>query len=95
MFKFEPHIKPSDTVLDLGCGGGYLLKNLTCARRIGVEVNPSATKTALENGIECYASLDLVPDSSINVAISNHALEHIQNPHEVLGKLRRKLTADC
>lgn len=93
-FKFERHIKPIDVVLDFGCGGGYLLKNLACARRIGVEVNPVAAKTAVENGVECFSSLDLVPDASINVIISNHALEHVQNPYGILEQLRRKLVPD-
>ncbi len=29
-FMFEKHVLPSDTVLDFGCGGGFLLSNLNC-----------------------------------------------------------------
>jgi len=94
IFKFEQHIRPTDVVLDFGCGGGWLLKNLECARRMGVEVNPVAAKVAAENGIECYASLDVAPDESVNVVISNHALEHVHSPYKTLKQLRRKLVSD-
>lgn len=91
IFKFAEHINPSDSVLDFGCGGGYLLKNLACARKCGVEINPVAANIARENGVECYSSLDNIPNSSINVIISNHALEHVSSPFEVLKNLRAKL----
>ncbi len=90
-FKFATHVKPTDIVLDFGCGGGYLLKNLECAQRIGVEINPVAAQTAIENGVECHPSLDTVQDGLINIAISNHALEHGQRPFDTLRYLRKKL----
>lgn len=91
LFKFESHIGPADAVLDFGCGGGYLLKNLNCARRIGLEVNPTAAQRARENGIECHATLDTIADSSIDVVISNHALEHVPSPFQALSDLKAKL----
>ena len=39
--KFEKYIDRSDTVLDFGCGGGFLLGNLNCAVKHGVEINLS------------------------------------------------------
>jgi len=90
-FKFESHIRPADTVLDFGCGGGYLLKNLNCARRVGLEVNPAAAQRAKENGVECHAVLDTIADSSIDVVISNHALEHVPCPFQTLAALKAKL----
>jgi len=90
-FKFCDHIKPTDVVLDFGCGGGYLLKSLSCARRIGVEVNPVAQKVAIENGVDCHNSIDSIQPKSVNVIISNHALEHVSDPLQVLIKLRSKL----
>ena len=35
--KFRKYIRNDDRVLDFGCGGGFLLKNLTCRKRVGVE----------------------------------------------------------
>ena len=91
IFKFIPHVQPSDTVLDFGCVGGYLLKNLTCARRLGVEVNPVASQKAMENGIDCHVTLDTIVDASVDVIISNHALEHVPCPLKTLTDLRAKL----
>jgi len=51
IFKFEKYIKNTDNVVDFGCGGGYLLKNLQCKQKIGVEINDAACKTAQENRI--------------------------------------------
>lgn len=89
--KFEHRIKPSDAVLDFGCGGGYLLKALHCAARIGVEVNPAARACASQNGVTSYADLANVPPRSIDVAISHHALEHVPFPIRTLSDVRSKL----
>lgn len=37
--KFEGYIRTTDVALDFGCGGGFLLKNLACARRIEIKIN--------------------------------------------------------
>jgi SAM-dependent methyltransferase len=89
--KFAEYIGPSDTVLDFGCGGGYLLKSLTCARRLGVEINPDAREMALANGVEAYSTTAEVPDGSCDVVISNHALEHTEKPLDELRELLRTL----
>ena len=91
-FMFEKHISPQDTVLDFGCGGGFLLKNLHCRERIGVEINPVARAYCNNiNEIQCFDSLEFLPDDSIDVAISSHCLEHTANPFEVVAGLFRKL----
>lgn len=90
-FKFEGLIKPDHTVLDFGCGGGYLLANLNCAKRLGVELNPHARATAARNGLEAYASLADISENSVDRVISNHALEHVENPLAILKELLRVL----
>lgn len=89
--KFERCIKPTDTVLDFGCGSGLLLKGLDCARRIGVEINPAAAAHARGIGVEVHDSVEAVPDGCADVVISNHALEHTLRPLDELKGLRRKL----
>lgn len=88
---FRPHVRPSDTVLDFGCGGGFLLGSLDCARRIGVEVNPVARAHAQQLGVECHATIDDIPFSVADVVISNHALEHVPFPIGALRTLRERL----
>ncbi|HEX5215391.1 MAG TPA: class I SAM-dependent methyltransferase [Vicinamibacterales bacterium] len=92
--KFRDLIKPSDTVLDFGCGGGGLLANLSCARKVGVEINPAAREVARSRGIECYAAISDVPDAMADVIVSDHALEHVPFPIAALRELRGKLKSD-
>src|SRR5260370_16308992 len=82
--KFKPYGKPTDGVLDFGCGGGHVLRNLDCARRVGIEINPSARIAAAELGIECHEVIAGVEDESFDVIISNHALEHVPFPISIL-----------
>jgi 2-polyprenyl-3-methyl-5-hydroxy-6-metoxy-1,4-benzoquinol methylase len=89
--KFIEFIAKDDVVLDFGCGGGYLLKQLNCKKRVGVEINLSAATTAMNNGIEVYTNVDDVPDDYADVIISNHALEHTQQPLDELKWLYKKL----
>lgn len=89
--KVRHLIRPTDTVVDFGCGGGDLLRALDCFKRIGVEINPVARQHASNVGIECYADLKEVRDGVAHVVISNHALEHIPCPAEALRQLHCKL----
>ena len=89
--KFNPYIKPTDSVLDFGCGGGHILLNIECARRVGIDLNLSARTAAATLGIECHEKIASVPDSSFDAVVSNHALEHTLSPIAVLTDLRSKL----
>jgi SAM-dependent methyltransferase len=91
--KFARFIRPSDVVLDFGCGGGTLLRSLECARRIGVEINPVARAEAGSHGLEVFETAAGVPDGIADVLVSNHALEHVTNPIATLQALRTKLKA--
>ncbi|MDB5104285.1 MAG: SAM-dependent methyltransferase [Fibrobacteres bacterium] len=92
LFKFREFIRPSDTVIDLGSGGGFLLGNVRCARKMGVEINPSARRdAALFAGIDTVERPEDLPDSFADIVISNHALEHMHSPLEVLRTLLPKL----
>jgi SAM-dependent methyltransferase len=91
-FMFEKHILPGDVVLDFGCGGGFLLNNLTCHEKIGVEINPIARDYCNQMmGIKCYESLEFIPNESLDVVISSHCLEHTTNPFELVSILFQKL----
>ena len=49
--KFEEFIKPTDRALDFRCGGGFLLANLRCAERLGIEINEAARANARKLGV--------------------------------------------
>jgi SAM-dependent methyltransferase len=89
-FKFEDYIKREDVVLDYGCGGGYVLSNLKCKLKIGIEINPEAINEAIGNGIKVFKKPALVK-TKVDVIISNHALEHVDNPLEELQNLKKLL----
>ncbi len=91
IFKFNNYIKQNDTVIDFGCGGGYLLQNIECSCRIGIEINENARKQAVLNGVTVYETIENVPNNIADVIISNHALEHTVSPYESLALLYNKL----
>lgn len=89
--KFVEFIEPGDRVIDFGCGGGFLMSNLRCAEKIGVEPNTAAREHAKGLGIEVHASVASLPDQWADVIISNHALEHVRHPLQELKILHEKL----
>jgi SAM-dependent methyltransferase len=89
--KFSKYIHPRMKVLDFGCGGGYLLANVNCKEKLGLEINPVARAEAEKSGIRTVASTSEIEDDWADVIISNHALEHCQNPLQELQALLRKL----
>jgi SAM-dependent methyltransferase len=90
--KFISYVAPTDTVIDFGCGGGFLLKQINCARKIGIELNDTARDFAEKtNSIQVVKYVDDLDDSVADVIISNHALEHCHSPHAELSKLLQKL----
>ena len=89
--KFANYILENDTVLDFGCGGGYLLKNINCKNRVGVDINPAAADIAKKNGVEIYNSVEDISNEYVDVIISNNALEHTLQPLDELKALKNKL----
>ena len=86
--KFQPFIHNDFNVIDFGCGGGYLLNNIQCKEKIGIEVNDSAREQAQRNGIRTVASPTDIDDQWADLIISNHALEHVSDPLSKLQNLK-------
>lgn len=89
--KFRRFVTPEDTVLDFGCGGGFMLLALECARRLGTDPNETALTVARENGIDAFPSIAVVPPATVDVVITNHALEHTTRPLDELRSIRAVL----
>lgn len=90
-YKYNSYINPTDKVIDFGSGGGFLLKNLVCSEKIGIEINPIAIDFANKEGIKTVSDIDLILDNWADVIISSHALEHTHNPLNELRQLSSKL----
>lgn len=91
LIKFDRHITAKDKVIDFGCGAGYLLQNIKCAQKIGIDINPIARKEAHKRGIKVVGRISEVADNWADIIISNNALEHTQNPLKILSELKNKL----
>lgn len=89
--KFSKYISPVMNVLDFGCGGGYLLANIECRSKLGIEINPVARAEAEKQGIHAVASTSDVENDWADLIISNHALEHCTHPLSELQALLPKL----
>jgi len=85
------------SVLDLGCGRGFLLRSLQ--ERIpglacfGVELSQSSVDEARSSGITIFdqdlaARLPL-PDDSVDLAVMGEVIEHVFDPDACLEEVRR------
>lgn len=91
LIKFEEFVRPTDTVIDFGAGGGFLLSQVSCAQKIGVEVNPSGRANGASLGVRMVERFADLPDEIADVVISNHALEHTDRPLDHLREAYAKL----
>ena len=89
--RFRPFVSPADVCVDFGCGGGGALAGLDVGRRIGVEPNEMPRRVAASRGIEVVSSLGEIGAASVDVVISNHALEHCREPFRELVDMKRVL----
>jgi SAM-dependent methyltransferase len=93
--KFSEYIHQDKKILDFGCGGGYLLSNLKCLDKIGVEINPLARAEATRNGVRTVSSTAEIANGWADIVISNHALEHCPQPLTELRNLLPKMASDA
>ena len=92
--KFQRHVRPDDTVFELGVGSGWNLGRLRCARRIGCDAAGFLSERIAPLGIEFLTDVSAVPDRTANVAICHHTLEHLLQPPDALRALARILKPD-
>jgi|SRR5579872_3307760 len=88
---FQKFASPTATVLDLGCGFGEFLNHLRCGRRIGVDLNPEATRY-LAPGVEYHTAdvcaLTMIPDATIDLVFSSNLMEHLPSKEAAEAMLR-------
>ena len=92
--KFSKYIKSNDNILDFGCGGGYLLANLQCNEKHGVEINEHAIEEAKNYASKIYKNTNDLPNNYYDKIISNHSLQHCEHPFLEVQNLYRSLKKD-
>jgi SAM-dependent methyltransferase len=91
---------PPSRMLDIGASAGLLLEAFRTAfdcAVVGVEPGNAYRAYAAGNGIPMFASLDaLLADSPrpFDLVSLIHVLEHLPDPVEILGTIRRDLLAE-
>jgi SAM-dependent methyltransferase len=88
--------KPSEQILDLGCGDGQLTGRLvsTGASVVGVDASPEMLAAARSRGIDAReGSAEALPfaDCSFNAVFSNAALHWVREQDAMLAEVRRVL----
>ena len=77
---FQPLVRSTDTVLDLGCGYGEFINQIHCGRKLAMDLNPDARKyLAPEVELflqDCSASWPMGP-GSLDVVFSSNFFEHL------------------
>jgi SAM-dependent methyltransferase len=77
---FSRWVRPDQTVLDLGCGYGEFINNVSAAKRFAMDLNP-ATKKLLQPGIQfleqdCSGPWPL-PANSLDLIFTSNFFEHL------------------
>lgn len=95
--QIESLIEPNSTVLDIGCGDGELLANLTADKNIkgmGIELDQELVLACVEKGLpiiqhDIEQGLENYTDKSYDYVILSQTVQTIKNPEEVFKELLR------
>ncbi|MEA2730129.1 MAG: hypothetical protein QOF70_4604 [Acetobacteraceae bacterium] len=82
---FDQRIPRNATVLDLACGYGEFINNVSASRKIAVDLNPDAAKH-LQPGIVYFnaaaTDLSIVGHEVADVVFASNFLEHLRDKKE-------------
>lgn len=93
-------VPDGSVVLDVGCGGGKMLRTISRHRRGVTLLGCDVKEPADINGDFSFTALDgstgLLPydDSSVDTALLVDVLEHVEHPQMVLNEIARILRPD-
>jgi SAM-dependent methyltransferase len=83
------------SLLEVGCGFGYLLDEARpfFARRVGTDFSASAVQIARRHADAVYhGDIDAVPPGpAFDCVIASQVIEHVHRPHQFIGTLLQRL----
>ncbi|MBI3627207.1 MAG: class I SAM-dependent methyltransferase [Candidatus Sungbacteria bacterium] len=89
-------VRPSDRVLDAGCGTGSMLAAVSSAEGVGVDISPQMIQIANvrhgdQKNLSFYATdiVDFSTDRPFEVILFFDVIEHLEKPAEVIKTLSR------
>jgi homoserine O-acetyltransferase len=93
----ESLIEPNSTVLDIGCGDGELLANLTADKNIkgkGIELDQNLVLDCVNRGLaiiqrDVERGLENYADKSFDYVILSQTVQTLKNPEKVFKELLR------
>lgn len=88
---FQPWIKPTDHVLEFGCGFGWNLAELVCASRTGCDLAESLRPSVESAGAQYITNLADASANRFDVVIAYHVLEHVRSPADILDLLHQRI----
>jgi SAM-dependent methyltransferase len=85
---FQKYIRKEDTVLDLGCGYGEFINQITCQTRLAMDLNPEAPKRVAA-GVQCLLQDCSAPwplsNNTLNLVFTSNFFEHLPDK-DALGR---------
>ena len=77
---FGQYVRPTNAVLDLGCGYGEFINAIACRQKFAIDLNPDASKFLAQEVTyflqDCSTPWPL-PDRSLDVVFTSNFLEHL------------------
>lgn len=83
------YIRPSDTILDIGCGYGEFINNVRATEKIGLDINPDTRKYLASDVRFLHGSATMIPLSGgfVDKVFASNFFEHITKK-EILGTVK-------
>jgi SAM-dependent methyltransferase len=85
---FVRYIRPGDTVLDLGCGYGEFINQVTCKTKYAMDLNPEAPRRVAA-GVQCLlqdcSTKWPFQDNALNLVFTSNFFEHLPDK-DALGR---------
>lgn len=84
--------RPAGAVCDVGCGPGWLLRELGADWvRVGVEIAQDAVAELHKHGIQHVTGTIELPPCSMDVVVAYHVIEHMTDPLYEICRIREVL----